>query len=80
MAKMFLSECSTNSTQDLIPHSNLFKIDRSLNIVMTLLQERIVSSLNLKSSTGELESYCLIWSLRPFINDEIMHQAWKLLP
>ncbi|XP_059595614.1 uncharacterized protein LOC100254847 isoform X2 [Vitis vinifera] len=45
-----------------------------------VMQERIVSSLNLKSSTGELESYCLIWSLRPFINDEIMHQAWKLLP
>ncbi|KAJ9692746.1 hypothetical protein PVL29_011707 [Vitis rotundifolia] len=45
-----------------------------------VMQERIVSSLNLKSLAGELESYCLMWSLRPFINDEIMHQAWKLLP
>lgn len=43
------------------------------------MQEKIVSSLNLKSSAGELESYCLMWSLRPFVNDEIMFQAWKLV-
>lgn len=46
----------------------------------TLLQERIVTTLNLKSLSGELESYCLMWSLRPFINDEIVHQAWRLIP
>lgn len=45
-----------------------------------LLQEKIVSALNFKTSSGELESYCLMWSLRPFINDEIMQQAWKLVP
>ncbi|KAK9284964.1 hypothetical protein L1049_024146 [Liquidambar formosana] len=45
-----------------------------------MMQERIVSSLNLKSSSGELDTYCLMWSLRPFINDEIMHRAWKLIP
>ncbi|KAF7834225.1 ADP-ribosylation factor GTPase-activating protein glo3 isoform X3 [Senna tora] len=45
-----------------------------------LMQERIISALNLKSSSGELESYCVMWSLRPFINDDIMHQAWKLIP
>ncbi|KAH7520378.1 hypothetical protein FEM48_Zijuj08G0137600 [Ziziphus jujuba var. spinosa] len=45
-----------------------------------VMQEKIVSSLNLKSSSGELESYCLMWSLRPLINDDIMHQAWKLIP
>ncbi|EEF33482.1 uncharacterized protein LOC8288719 isoform X2 [Ricinus communis] len=44
-----------------------------------VMQERIVTSLNLKSLPGELESYCLMWSLRPFINDEIMHQAWRLV-
>ncbi|KAK4760915.1 hypothetical protein SAY87_005808 [Trapa incisa] len=44
-----------------------------------LMQERIVSALNLKLSSGELESYCLMWSLRPFINDDIMHEAWKLI-
>ncbi|RXH77586.1 hypothetical protein DVH24_039557 [Malus domestica] len=45
-----------------------------------MMQERIVSALNLKSSSGELESYCLMWSLRPFINNEIMDYAWKLIP
>lgn len=44
-----------------------------------VMQERIVSALNLKTSSGELESYCLMWSLRPFVNDEIMHQAWRLI-
>ncbi|KAI4328088.1 hypothetical protein L6164_020475 [Bauhinia variegata] len=45
-----------------------------------LMQERIISALGPKMSAGELESYCLMWSLRPFINDDIMHQAWRLIP
>ncbi|CAN6678710.1 unnamed protein product [Malus baccata var. baccata] len=45
-----------------------------------MMQERIVSALNLKSSSGELESYCLMWSLRPFINNKFMDYAWKLIP
>ncbi|GFY86703.1 hypothetical protein Acr_05g0003420 [Actinidia rufa] len=45
-----------------------------------VMQERIISSLNLKSSSGELKSYTLMLSLRPFVNDEIMHQAWRLIP
>ncbi|BBH07086.1 hypothetical protein Prudu_018909 [Prunus dulcis] len=37
-----------------------------------MMQERVVSALNAnKSSSGELESYCLMWSLRPFINSEV---------
>nr|GLL17952.1 uncharacterized protein LOC109190702 [Ipomoea trifida] len=44
-----------------------------------VMQEKIVSSLDLKSSSGELESYCLMWSLRPFVDDEIMQRAWKLV-
>ncbi|KAH9664171.1 FAD-binding protein [Citrus sinensis] len=51
-----------------------------LTIIITLLQEKIVISLNLKSLSVELESYCLMWSLHPFINDEIMHRAWRLIP
>ncbi|XP_004509723.1 uncharacterized protein [Cicer arietinum] len=42
-----------------------------------LMQERIVSALDLKLSSEELESYYLMWSLHPFINDEIIHQAWR---
>ncbi|KAE9616200.1 hypothetical protein Lalb_Chr04g0263231 [Lupinus albus] len=44
-----------------------------------LMQERVVSALDLKLSSEELESYCQMWSLRPFINDETMHQAWELI-
>ncbi|XP_038887977.1 uncharacterized protein LOC120077932 isoform X2 [Benincasa hispida] len=43
------------------------------------MQEKIISGLSLKSSSGELETYCLMWSLQPYIDDEIMHQAWKLV-
>ncbi|XP_016468652.1 uncharacterized protein LOC107791154 isoform X1 [Nicotiana tabacum] len=43
------------------------------------MQEKIVSSLNLTSSSGQLESYSSMWSLRPYIDDEIMHKAWKLV-
>ncbi|XP_020223299.1 ADP-ribosylation factor GTPase-activating protein glo3 isoform X3 [Cajanus cajan] len=42
-----------------------------------LMQEKIVSALDLKMSSEELGSYCQMWSLRPFINDEIVHQAWE---
>ncbi|XP_021743020.1 uncharacterized protein LOC110709115 isoform X1 [Chenopodium quinoa] len=41
------------------------------------MQEKIVSSLSLKSSSGELDSYCKMWMLRPFINDDIIHQALR---
>ncbi|CAK7323019.1 unnamed protein product [Dovyalis caffra] len=44
-----------------------------------VMQERIVNSLNFKSLSGELESYCVMWSLRPFIKDEVMHHAWRLI-
>ncbi|GAA0176449.1 hypothetical protein LIER_29440 [Lithospermum erythrorhizon] len=46
------------------------------------MQEHIVLSLGLKSSSGELESYSLMWmwSLRPFIDEDFMLSAWKLVP
>ncbi|KAJ8532781.1 hypothetical protein K7X08_015670 [Anisodus acutangulus] len=43
------------------------------------MQEKVVSSLNLTSPSGELESYSSMWLLRPYIDDEIMHKAWKLV-
>ncbi|XWS41700.1 hypothetical protein CRYUN_Cryun17cG0105200 [Craigia yunnanensis] len=45
-----------------------------------VMQDKIVTSLNLKSSSGELENYCLMWSLRPYLNEQVMHLAWKLVP
>ncbi|GAV81267.1 hypothetical protein CFOL_v3_24725 [Cephalotus follicularis] len=44
------------------------------------MQEKIVSSLNLTSSSAELEGYCLMWSLRPFVSDGVMDQAWRIFP
>lgn len=44
------------------------------------MQVQIVSSLNHKSSPGELETYCQMWSLRPFVDDDVMHRAWRLVP
>ncbi|GFP82844.1 hypothetical protein PHJA_000427500 [Phtheirospermum japonicum] len=43
------------------------------------MQVRIVSSLNHKSSAGELDTYSQMWSLRPFVDDDVMHKAWKLV-
>ncbi|GKC84932.1 hypothetical protein Tco_1140649 [Tanacetum coccineum] len=42
-----------------------------------VMQEKIVSALNLKTSSGELESYCLMWSLRPF-GDMRIGCRWEL--
>ncbi|ANM63727.1 hypothetical protein ISN45_At03g042060 [Arabidopsis thaliana x Arabidopsis arenosa] len=42
-----------------------------------VMQDKIVRSLSLKSSSGELETYSLMWSLRPFVEDEIVNRAWK---
>ncbi|KMT07486.1 hypothetical protein BVRB_6g151030 [Beta vulgaris subsp. vulgaris] len=39
------------------------------------MQEKIVSSLNFKSSSDELESYRIMWTLRPFVDDDVVHQA-----
>ncbi|XP_020703531.1 uncharacterized protein LOC110114846 isoform X4 [Dendrobium catenatum] len=41
------------------------------------MQEKIIRSLNLKTSSSLFESYCLFWELRPNIDDNVMHQAWK---
>ena len=44
------------------------------------LQERIVSALSIKAPSLELQSYCLMWDLRPYIDDNVMHLAWKMCP
>ncbi|XP_058080572.1 uncharacterized protein LOC131228736 [Magnolia sinica] len=44
------------------------------------MQEKIVTSLDYSSSSEHLENYCLMWDLRPFIDDDIMHQAWGYIP
>lgn len=44
-----------------------------------VMQERIVSALNLKTTAGELDGYCMMWSLRPFVDDAVVNQALRLV-
>ncbi|KAH0922151.1 hypothetical protein HID58_022169 [Brassica napus] len=44
-----------------------------------VMQEKIVRSLSLKTSFDELDTYTMMWSLRPFVEDKIMNRAWKYL-
>ncbi|KAE8665705.1 Phosphoenolpyruvate carboxykinase 1 [Hibiscus syriacus] len=44
------------------------------------MQGKIVKSLNLKTTSEELESYSLMWTLRPYINNQTMQLAWKIVP
>ncbi|KAL6909531.1 hypothetical protein ACP4OV_001812 [Aristida adscensionis] len=52
---------------------NMLKLD-------CMMQQKIVSSLSLKTPASELEGYCVMWDLRPYIDDNAMHIAWKLCP
>ncbi|CAN0878923.1 hypothetical protein LINGRAHAP2_LOCUS12728 [Linum grandiflorum] len=60
-------------------------IASSLGVVYSMLkqdyvmQEKIVESLSLKSTAEELGSYTMMWSLRPYVDDDIMQQAWGLI-
>eukprot|EP00267_Zea_mays_P041018 XP_008681435.1 uncharacterized protein LOC100273411 isoform X2 [Zea mays] len=44
------------------------------------MQEKIVCALSLKTPSSELEGYCLMWNLRPYIDDDVMRLAWKMCP
>ncbi|XP_068640884.1 uncharacterized protein [Aristolochia californica] len=52
---------------------NMYELDYKM-------QEKVVESLNYNSSSGELDSYCLMSDLRPYINEQILHQAWRFIP
>uniref|UniRef100_A0A0A9DPZ1 DUF7795 domain-containing protein n=1 Tax=Arundo donax TaxID=35708 RepID=A0A0A9DPZ1_ARUDO len=44
------------------------------------MQEKIVRALSLKTPSSDLEGYCLMWELRPYVDDNAMHPAWKMCP
>ncbi|KAL5196773.1 hypothetical protein ABZP36_000285 [Zizania latifolia] len=52
---------------------NMLKLDY-------MMQEKIVKALSMKTSSSELEGYCLLWDLRPYIDDNVMKLAWQLVP
>ncbi|KAH9608016.1 hypothetical protein KSS87_012515 [Heliosperma pusillum] len=76
--------------QNLTPESNVESLDAcgcasfmGVIYIMVkqdyLMQERVISSLGFKSSSEELDSYNLMWSLRPFVNDDIIHDAMNCI-
>ncbi|XP_051207730.1 uncharacterized protein [Lolium perenne] len=52
---------------------NMLKLDYTM-------QEKIAGSLSLKSSSAELDGYCLMWDLRPYAEGDVMNLAWKSCP
>lgn len=79
--KLFTEEGISSSLEPYVTdYATLMAIIYSMIKQDYIMQERIICSLNLLTPSGELESYCQMWSLRPFINDEIMHGAWRLIP
>ncbi|KAJ1292763.1 hypothetical protein BS78_01G015300 [Paspalum vaginatum] len=52
---------------------NMLKLDYTM-------QEKIVGALSLKTPSGELEGYCLMWDLHPYIDDDVMRLAWNMCP
>ncbi|KAJ4749800.1 FAD binding protein [Rhynchospora pubera] len=52
---------------------NMLKLDYTM-------QEKIVQSLSLTTSLSELETYCQMWNLRPYVDDDVMRHAWKSMP
>ncbi|KAG9151088.1 hypothetical protein Leryth_002668 [Lithospermum erythrorhizon] len=70
---------SGNQKRDAMDYAALIAIIYSMVKQDYTMQEKIVWSLSLKSSSGELDSYCMMWSLRPFIDEEVMHTAWKII-
>ncbi|RLM98397.1 hypothetical protein C2845_PM06G21570 [Panicum miliaceum] len=52
---------------------NMLKLDYTM-------QEIIVGALSLNMLPSELEGYRLMWDLRPYIDDDMMHLAWEMCP
>ncbi|KAH9621095.1 hypothetical protein KSS87_014537 [Heliosperma pusillum] len=44
-----------------------------------IMQERVVYGLRLTTSAEELDSYCLMWSLRPFVIDDVINEAMSYI-
>ncbi|KAF7001017.1 hypothetical protein CFC21_016772 [Triticum aestivum] len=57
---------------------NMLKLDYSMQ-KFAILQEKIVKALCLKTPSSELDGYCLMWDLRPYIDDNVMQLAWKFI-
>uniref|UniRef100_A0A0E0E9Z3 DUF7795 domain-containing protein n=5 Tax=Oryza TaxID=4527 RepID=A0A0E0E9Z3_9ORYZ len=41
--------------------------------------EKIVKALCIKTTSSELEGYCQMWDLRPYIDDNVIQLAWQFV-
>ncbi|CAA6669758.1 unnamed protein product [Spirodela intermedia] len=74
------TEALLPSVESLLLTSILMRATYSMLKCDYEMQERIILSLGLGSSLEELEGYCLMWDLRPFIDDDMMQHCWRLIP
>ncbi|XP_052162559.1 uncharacterized protein LOC127779715 isoform X1 [Oryza glaberrima] len=51
---------------------NMLKLDYTM-------QEKIVKALCIKTTSSELEGYCQMWDLRPYIDDNVIQLAWQFV-
>ncbi|BAF21246.1 Os07g0264900, partial [Oryza sativa Japonica Group] len=51
---------------------NMLKLDYTM-------QEKIVKALCIKTASSELEGYCQMWDLRPYIDDNVIQLAWQFV-
>uniref|UniRef100_A0A0E0EWX9 DUF7795 domain-containing protein n=1 Tax=Oryza meridionalis TaxID=40149 RepID=A0A0E0EWX9_9ORYZ len=51
---------------------NMLKLDY-------MMQEKIVKALWVKTPLSEIEGYCQMWDLQPYIDDNVMQLAWQLV-
>ncbi|KAG2543035.1 uncharacterized protein LOC120692494 isoform X2 [Panicum virgatum] len=71
---------SVDGLDSVVSYVTVMVIIRNMLKLDYMMQERIVGALSIKTPTLELQSYCLVWDLCPYIDDNVMHLAWKMCP
>lgn len=84
--------CSVEGVSTLLEDKSADQLDSDVSLVTVMvmvrnmlkldctMQEKIVGALSLKTPSAELEGYCLMWDLHPYIDDHVMRLAWKMCP
>ncbi|XP_037407048.1 uncharacterized protein LOC119269349 [Triticum dicoccoides] len=79
------ADCSEDEGQSVDPLDSAVSYSSVMILVQNMLkldysmQEKIVKALCLKTPSSELDGYCLMWDLRPYIDDNVMQLAWKFI-
>ncbi|CAN6297099.1 unnamed protein product [Urochloa humidicola] len=90
--KLTTEPCTVEGVSTLQEDNSVDQLDNDVSFVTVMvmvcnmlkldytMQEKVVGALSLKTPSSELQGYCLMWDLRPFIDDNVMHLAWKMCP